>query len=132
MNRMFVLLFASTLSVAAHAERFVIAHPSVSMTDSGTVLTLGITEGRSSFSLNHADPLQLNLACGQPNQKGTSLLAVTVNGEIKIVGRKKDCVATLAKIAATPARFSLTVDMTADEVERAVPGFEYEIVATAQ
>ena len=134
-------LIGSSLALSAHAARtsedpiapvFVIPRPTMNLTDSGAVLTLSVHETKPSFSLSdHADA-QLNLACGHPNPRGTSLLAVTYNGEVKVVGRIKACVETLAKIAATPARFELAVRLVTDQREHPAPGFEYQIQTSAQ
>lgn len=142
MKRIFVLLVTglglSPAAFAAHgpddpvAPGFTIGHPTMTMSDSGTLLTLSILETRASFSLNDRPGAQLNLACGQPNPSGTSLLAVTFNGEVKVVGRTKNCVDTLAHIAASTARFQLNIKLSTDQVERAVPGYEYQIQASAQ
>ena len=141
MKMIMFALIGSSLALSAHAARtsddpiaptFVIAHPTMNMTDSGAVLTLSVTEAKASFSLSDHPGAQLNLACSSPNALGTSLLAVTYNGEIKIVGRTKACADTLVKIAANPARFQLTVKLATDQVERAAPGFEYQIQTAAQ
>ena len=130
---MFLVIFGIGFATAAHANlnavdlsatTFTVAYPTVAASESRQFYTLTLAE--SSIAL-HRPGATVSLTCGPANASGTSLFAVSVDGQVQLMGRKRGCRASLEKIAATPARFSMNITLTPLADSRTSPGAEFDL-----